>query len=118
MSAVTTFDPVLPPSASQPLRSFSKSSAPATASFNPLGQSQSAGWNLNLQNHNAASVVYLEGSPRPLPVPESFGSEQKDEDWRRRKNRRRTIEADMAKLKDENVVERKRCVLFLLLLFL
>ncbi|EGF99469.1 uncharacterized protein MELLADRAFT_75921 [Melampsora larici-populina 98AG31] len=48
-------------------------------------------------------------SPRPLPVPDSF--EDRDEEWRRRKNRRKTIEEDMAKLRDENVVERKRNVL-------
>ncbi|KAI8449825.1 hypothetical protein BY996DRAFT_4418909 [Phakopsora pachyrhizi] len=59
---------------------------------------------------SAASNLLLEGSPKPLPVPENFGVEDDDE-WRKRKNRRRTIEKDMAKLKDENVVERKRNVL-------
>jgi len=46
-------------------------------------------------------------SPRPLPVPQSFIASTNDDDAKRRKERRRTIEKDMAKLKNENVVEKK-----------
>ncbi|PLW36331.1 hypothetical protein PCANC_19444 [Puccinia coronata f. sp. avenae] len=55
----------------------------------------------------ASSFAPDNRSPRPLPVPQSFIASIDDDDLKRRKERRRTIENDMAKLKNESVVERK-----------
>lgn len=60
-----------------------------------------------LQGSSSSPLQISNNCPRPLPVPESFLSAIDDDEAQRRKNRRRTIEKDMAKLKDENVVEKK-----------
>ncbi|OAV89628.1 hypothetical protein PTTG_05251 [Puccinia triticina 1-1 BBBD Race 1] len=85
------------------------------AGLSPLlgGASHSpATWQSNhrhmLSSSSSSSSIAADGrSPRPLPVPQSFIASIDDDDAKRRKERRRTIEKDMAKLKDENVVERK-----------
>ncbi|KAA1111160.1 hypothetical protein PGT21_036955 [Puccinia graminis f. sp. tritici] len=90
-------------------------SQPKPAGLSPLlgGSTRSTpGWQSNhhhiLSSSSSSSNVAPDGrSPRPLPVPQSFIASIDDDDAKRRKERRRTIEMDMAKLKDENVVERK-----------
>ncbi|KAH9818520.1 hypothetical protein DFH28DRAFT_1080917 [Melampsora americana] len=94
-------------------RIVSKSSAPPMSTNNNLGNYPTSllggPTSLSGTSLNASTSYSNRNSPRPLPVPDSF--EDHDEEWRRRKNRRKTIEQDMAKLRDENVVERKRNVL-------
>ncbi|KAH9460770.1 hypothetical protein Pst134EB_008929 [Puccinia striiformis f. sp. tritici] len=85
------------------------------AGLSPLlgGARSPAAWQNNhhhmlSSSTSSSSNLAPEGrSPRPLPVPQSFIASNDDDDAKRRRERRRTIEKDMAKLKDENVVERK-----------
>ncbi|KAI9628104.1 hypothetical protein H4Q26_018214 [Puccinia striiformis f. sp. tritici PST-130] len=96
-----------------PNRSSTAASKPAGLSPLLGGARSPAAWQNNhhhmlSSSTSSSSNLAPEGrSPRPLPVPQSFIASNDDDDAKRRRERRRTIEKDMAKLKDENVVERK-----------